>query len=221
MKINVKDSTMKKLLVLLIGVISVLAQEITIEKNKEFQLETLPDIYKSSFSIRMENSHEKPIETNFQNLINVVNKTDICEGGTYNIYPNTQNNTFHGYINFTCEFRLKDEYEQLLDKVKSFDGKLSQGRITLSNTQKSIQDTQNRLERMALQFPFDYSLFLQKTLSGFECEASKVSFDSSGHNPTPYLLRSAKATSQTVVTPPIQEQIVHSLRVNYTFKCQN
>lgn len=212
---------MKQLLVLLIFTIFGLAQELIIEKTKDFQIETLPDIYQSSFSLRMENSHEKPIEINFQKAIKLANESDICDGGKYNIYPNNQNNTYQGYINFHCEFKLKQKYEQLLEKIKTLDGKLSQGRISLSNTKQSILDTQNKLEKMALQFPFDYSIFLQRNLSGFVCEASKVSFDTSGHNPTPFLLRATKVVNETVVTPPIQEQIVHSLKVHYTFKCQN
>jgi hypothetical protein len=211
---------MKKFIVLLIVSVSVFSQELIIEKNKEFQVEILPNMYTSNFSLRIESSYEKPIEVNFQKAIKIVSKSDICKGGKYNIYPNTTKKNYQGYINFDCKFQAKKDYEELLEKIKKLDGKVSQGRISLSNTKQSIQDTQNKLEKMALEFPFDYSLYLEKNLSGFDCEASKISFNSSNYTPTPFLLRSAKANSETVVTPPIEEEIVHSLRVNYVFTCK-
>ncbi len=194
------------------------AQDLIIQKQKKFQLDIEPNLYKSGFSINLEEYDQKTIESSFQKLIEIVKEYPICKGGEYNINPHYKKKTYIGYIDFNCQFSDEKRYEKLLDEVKTIDGKLSQRRIQASSSENILEESQNSLEKMALAFPSDYVLFLQESLKDKECVVSKISFSNRGGNITPFMLRSAEM-AKSKVTLPIKEKLKHTMSVDYTFTC--
>lgn len=196
-------------------------QDLLVEKQQRFTIQSDPNLYTSNFSLQMEEFQQNIIEENFHKAVTLVNSYGICKGGKYTIHPHYKNKTYQGYINFTCRFQDTKKYEKLLDKIKALKGKLSQGTIQALNDQNTLDIIEKQLEIKALSFPSTYNQFLVDNLNGFNnCLVQKISFNNTtGQTPMPYLLRSNES-SASKVTLPIHEKLKHTLIVNYVFKCQ-
>lgn len=205
------------LVVYLYGI--VFGQDLLIEKQQKFTIESDPNLYTSNFSLQMEEFNQNTIEENFQKAIALVKSYNMCKGGKYTIRPHYKNKTYQGYINFNCKFQDTKNYEKLLDTIKTLKGKLSQGTIQALNNQNILNTVEKQLEVKALTFPLQYKKFLGDNLEGFKtCQVEKISFNHMGGTPFPYLLRSNEALTSKV-TLPIKEKLKHTLTVNYVFRC--
>jgi hypothetical protein len=210
---------MKYIVFIVFFVSCIIAQELIVEKQKEFSVEIDPNLYSSTFSINMEEFDQSIIENNFEKSIQITNKFNICKGGKYTINPHYKRKSFVGYISFNCRFTQKDIYEELLSQIKKLRGKLSQNRIQLANNSEALEEAREKLETMALVFPKEYSHFLKQNLQADRCFVDKIIFNNMNRGISPYMLSSNESLRKTKVSVPIEEKLKHTLRTNYIFKC--
>lgn len=196
-----------------------------ISKSKLFTKTLEPSFQASSFSVNYKSEFDYKIESKFKHLINTVERSEICKGGKYYIYPSYKyienkrvQDGYRSNIRFTCEFKDIEKYETLLDRVKRLELKVNQGQISYKTTQKQKDEAKMELEKKA----FLYSKSYIETLSDFfgSCLIKSINLSQNKIQTPPYRAMAMEAQSlKTTVTSPIKEDIKYNLNVDYVFKC--
>lgn len=212
---------MKTLLTISFLVINIYALEIT--KQKSFITEISPTTQSSSFSLNHTAKKSDQIEKVFSKAITLVDKSTICKGGQYKIYPEFEykNNQktqigYNSYINFNCKFSNSKEYEKLLQRIKKLDTKLTQNQISYEITPLENENQKTKLELKAYNYAKEYSGKLNTIFES--CSTKSINFRDS-HQAVQY--RAMTASKDTTVTSPIAQDVEIKLNVEYVFECQN
>lgn len=197
------------------------ALEIT--KQKTFTSYIVPTKQTTSFILNYASRSSNQIEKLFEKAISTVEKSTICKGGQYRIYPQYQYiqnrkiaNGYNSNINFNCEFEDIELYEKLIKKIKRLRSKLTQNKISYKVSEQQIEKEKSNLEIDAYNYAKQYTKKLNNTFS--KCSIKSVSF-SSPHQPTLY--RTMIKEEKTTTTAPIDEEVKIKLNVRYLFDCKN
>jgi hypothetical protein len=197
-----------------------------ISKEKKFVKTKDPNIQKTTFGLVYESKSDTMIENIFSKAISIASKTDICKGGSYTIYPSYKhiNNTreFENYrsnINFDCEFKDPKKYEKLIDKIKELDIKLVQNKILYDITNEQKEELYSQIEDEIFVYAKSYIDILNEKFEN--CKIKSIDIMPKQVNNIPYMALKAESTSNSIVTPPIKQEIEYSLTSKYVFECEN
>lgn len=212
---------MKTILFLTLFCINSFAIEIS--KQKTFTSSLLPTQQTSSFNLSYSSKSSAQIEKLFEKTISTVDKSSICKGGQYKIYPKyeyIQNKKiakgYNSNIYFNCEFDDIKTYEKLIRKIKRNHFQLTQNKISYKVSEEQIEEEKLHLELQGYNYAKKYAKQLNKTFHN--CTIKSVSF-SSPHQPALY--RASFKEHQATTTSPIKEKIQIKLTAQYLFDCQS
>ena len=212
---------MKVLIIYCILLLQLNALEIS--KQKTFSTTLKPTIQVANFSLNHIAKTSNEIENLFHKAILLTNKSGICTGGKYRIFPDYQyvenrkiEIGYNSNINFHCEFDDTKKYEKVLNNIKKLNLKLTQNAISYK-----ISDIQQENEKSKLEFQsFEYAKQYTKELNKIFHSCSVKSINLNSYN-TPIAYKNLLRQESTTVTSPIEEEVVISLNVSYVFNCQN
>lgn len=199
-------------------------QALDISKQKNFTVTLKPTTQVATFSLSHIAKTSNEIENLFQKALITANKSGICRGGQYRIYPDykyVENRKIEiGYnsnINFHCEFNDIKKYENLLVKIKKLNIKLTQNAISYKISTTKQEEEKSQLEFLAYEYAKQYTKKLNNIFHN--CNIKTINFNNS-HTPILYKTL-ARQEAATTVTSPIEEDITLSLSVDYIFNCEN
>jgi uncharacterized protein YggE len=209
-------------IVILYFIIILNLNALDISKQKVFTTTIKPSIQIASFSLNHIAKTSNEIENLFNKAISIVNKSNICKGGQYRIYPDYKyiDNKkieigYNSNMNFQCEFEDITLYEKLLTKIKKLNMKLTQNKIYYNVSDTKNEEEKSKLELKAYNYAKQYTVKLNDIFQ--KCEIKSISFNDY-NAPIQYKMLTTQET--TTITSPIEEDIQISLNVNYLFNCQ-
>lgn len=209
-------------IVILYFIIILNLNALDISKQKVFTTTIKPSIQIASFSLNHIAKTSNEIENLFNKAISIVNKSNICKGGQYRIYPDYKyiDNKkieigYNSNMNFQCEFEDITLYEKLLTKIKKLNMKLTQNKIYYNVSDTKNEEEKSKLELKAYNYAKQYTVKLNDIFQ--KCEIKSISFND--YN-APIQYKMLARQESTTITSPIEEDIQISLNVNYLFNCQ-
>jgi uncharacterized protein YggE len=185
------------------------------------------DFYKIHIVISKKDKNKGDIEITFEKAIDYAKDTKVCKGGKYNIYPmySYTNNkrifdSYNGNISFDCTFKDEKIIEEFLTDLNRLrDIEVSQGEINPTLSDKQVKELEERLEKKVYSYAKEYSSFVTEEADS-KCETSKIEFLSYNNVMPMARMTSADKTSSNI-TKPIDNIGNKTLRVKYTFSCED
>ena len=220
---------MKYIIPLVLSMSFMFGMEIT--KTVTLEESMVSDYYKIHIGVSKEAKKKGDIEISFEKAIDYAKDAKVCKGGRYNIYPKykyTNNkrvfNGYRGNISFNCTFKDEQIIEEFLtDLNKINDIRVSQGQISPTLSDKQIEQLEQKLEKKVYVYANEYNDFLSDVTDN-KCKTSKIEF-LSYNNVMPMarmasvdMVMSAKSEN---ITKPIDNQGNKSVRIKYTFSCED
>jgi predicted secreted protein len=188
------------------------------------------EFYKIYINLTQDAKSKNDIEINFEKAIEYAKDSEVCKGGKYNIHPRYSYNNgkrkflgYNGSLAFNCTFKDEKIIEEFLTDIEKIDElKISQGQMqpTLSEEQKILLD--ERLEKQVYTYAKEYVSFLDDQLD-VHCKVSKIEFQSY-NNVSPVMRMEADmaySAKSVNITKPIDSTGNKSIRIKYTFSCEN
>jgi hypothetical protein len=211
----------------------------SITKSKEFSKKILATGYVGSFSLKMSASKQEVIEETISEISKFVGSDGFCSGGEYNIYkPNFKNdNLFESNIAFSCEFKEKEKYENILDIVKSqkrnFESKFKNNQLEIELNQNQINKKVTKededvslleLEKEAIEYAYNYGKLLgskNKVGEVLNCIPKIINLNQGYYHNMDNIRTMAVASyrEKTNVSVPLDNDVLVKLNVNYSFDC--
>jgi len=213
----------KKNLIILILIVPFCLNALEIYKNKNFVSFVDTTLQTASFSLKHTANKDTKIEEVFSKAIKSANKTGICTGGQYAIYPNYRyiNNErvkkgYSSNLTFNCEFKDIELYQNLLSTMKDLNVELIQNKIKYKITMKSQEEETLKLEQEAYDYAKDYSEYLE---TQFESCAIKTIDFTNRYTTFPPIIKNSLSSNETKASSPIKNDVEIKLSTKFVFEC--
>ncbi len=225
---------MKNLIIILLFLnFSIQLFALDISKSKIFTETLTSTKLKLNINITLDSYQRGTIEKRFEYVSDDVEDSELCIGGTYNIFILKQNSiskkvnklfnsdtlTYRGNISYECIFKDKKKMEDLIDKLTIIkDIEINQSPITNVLDQKKINIKNKILEKRAYAFANkesnNYSIITNK-----KCTTSSIKFSQSYRQQAHRALVNSKSSSSNIIEP-LNKNVEIKLNVAYIFTCK-